>query len=40
MIQEGIVERQPGKKLCKTSKTGGMSKEMEQLSYEIWIVKK
>ena len=33
------MEREPGKKLGTTSKTGGIGKEGEQLTYESWIVK-
>ena len=38
-IQEGIVERQQGKMLVTTSNTGGISKEVEQLTYKSWMVK-
>ena len=38
-IQEEKVERQPRKKLGTTSKTGGIGKEVEQLTYESWLVK-
>ena len=38
-IHEEIVEREPRKKLGTESKIGGIDKEVEQVTYERWIVK-